>query len=157
MIFRKWGGGSKAVWNFSENSSVLEWGSFPYAASYNFRQTLCGYDPDETMSSALQSFTAFCCGKFCLNIWVEENLWIVHEAALVWLKRPYVRFMDFFARKQKGPSLYLVFVLCLQICNSRSLGWLCPSTSRSGLGWVKFVTVMRLYGEWTICIDALMT
>ena len=29
MIFRKWGGGSKAVWNFSENSSVLEWGCFP--------------------------------------------------------------------------------------------------------------------------------
>ena len=24
------GGGSKAVWNFSENSSVLEWGGFPY-------------------------------------------------------------------------------------------------------------------------------
>ena len=24
------GGGSKAVWNFSENSSVLERGSFPY-------------------------------------------------------------------------------------------------------------------------------
>ena len=23
------GGGAKAVWNFSENSSVLEWGSFP--------------------------------------------------------------------------------------------------------------------------------
>ena len=23
------GGGSKAVWNFSENSSVLEWGCFP--------------------------------------------------------------------------------------------------------------------------------
>ena len=92
-----------------------------------------------------------------VNHWVEENLWIVHEAALVWLKRPYVRFMDFFARKQKGPSLYLVFVLCLQICNSRSLGWLCPSTSRRALGGVKFLTVMRLYGEWTICIDALMT
>ena len=31
MIFRKWGGGgSKAVWNFSENSSVLETASFPY-------------------------------------------------------------------------------------------------------------------------------
>ena len=31
MIFRKWGGGggSKAVWNFSENSSVLVWGGFP--------------------------------------------------------------------------------------------------------------------------------
>ena len=29
MIFRKWGGGSKAVWNFSENSSVLETPSFP--------------------------------------------------------------------------------------------------------------------------------
>ena len=23
------GGGAKAVWNFSENSSVLEWGCFP--------------------------------------------------------------------------------------------------------------------------------
>ena len=26
------GGGSKAVWNFSENSSVLEWGGFPKAS-----------------------------------------------------------------------------------------------------------------------------
>ena len=31
MIFRKWGGGgSTAVWNFSENSSVLGGLSFPY-------------------------------------------------------------------------------------------------------------------------------
>ena len=31
MIFRKWGGGgSKAVWNFSENSSVLGDVGFPY-------------------------------------------------------------------------------------------------------------------------------
>ena len=29
MIFQKWGGGSKAVWNFSEVSSVLETPSVP--------------------------------------------------------------------------------------------------------------------------------
>ena len=29
MIFRKWGGGSKAVWNFSENSPDLAQPSFP--------------------------------------------------------------------------------------------------------------------------------
>ena len=29
IIFRKWGGGSKVVWNFSENSSVLVGGGFP--------------------------------------------------------------------------------------------------------------------------------
>ena len=30
MIFRKWGGGSKAVWNFSKVSSVLLGPGFPY-------------------------------------------------------------------------------------------------------------------------------
>ena len=30
ITFRKWGGGSKAVWNFSENSSVLEEVGIPY-------------------------------------------------------------------------------------------------------------------------------
>ena len=29
MIFRKWGGGAKAVWNFSEVSSVLVWPPVP--------------------------------------------------------------------------------------------------------------------------------
>ena len=33
MIFRKWGGGgSKAIWNFSKNSSLLETPPFPYGA-----------------------------------------------------------------------------------------------------------------------------
>ena len=30
MIFRKWGEGVKAVWNFSKNSSLLETPPFPY-------------------------------------------------------------------------------------------------------------------------------
>ena len=30
MIFRKCGGGSKAVWNISENSSVLDVSGIPY-------------------------------------------------------------------------------------------------------------------------------
>ena len=30
ITFRKWGGGSKAVWNFSENSSDFLAGPFPY-------------------------------------------------------------------------------------------------------------------------------
>ena len=35
MIFRKCGGWSKAVWNFSENSSVLEGGGFPNSSFNN--------------------------------------------------------------------------------------------------------------------------
>ena len=48
MIFRKWGGGSKAVWNFSENSSVWVGGGFPnrgecpgYRGSYFKHILLC--------------------------------------------------------------------------------------------------------------------
>ena len=34
IIFRKWGGGAKAVWNFSENSSVLV--AWPVPQSFSF-------------------------------------------------------------------------------------------------------------------------
>ena len=40
--FPKMRGGSKAVWNFSENSSVLEWGCFPYLSLYS-RSRRCSY------------------------------------------------------------------------------------------------------------------
>ena len=35
MIFRKWGGGSMAVWNFSENSSPLEGLPYPKTSGRN--------------------------------------------------------------------------------------------------------------------------
>ena len=38
ITFRKWGGGgSKAVWNFSENSSVLEKVGIPYSLMHQFQ------------------------------------------------------------------------------------------------------------------------
>ena len=66
MIFRKWGGGSKAVWNFSKNSSLSEMPSFPYG----------DYARDRSKKSEIREIRDY--AKYGGNFFGEEiwNTWL---------------------------------------------------------------------------------
>ena len=76
MIFRKWGGGgSKAVGNFSENSSNLVAGSFPKSAFQNFSIL-------KSLSSMANEYAPTAeWWRLGDNLLDNGYIWISHEAA----------------------------------------------------------------------------
>ena len=71
MIFRKWGGGSKAVWNFSENSSVLEGLGFPKTAHTVWR---CSINHVEAIDVFLFHRGDILGDSYCLIIKVSHTM-----------------------------------------------------------------------------------
>ena len=86
MIFRKWGGGSKAVWTFSENSSVLDVSGIPKSELVkllmgNWRSSLSSvlcramWDGSKTQASNWDACTI--CNKTVarvVTLWLGRNI-----------------------------------------------------------------------------------